>query len=88
MDTRPLTVRLDVADYERLEASAGRFGMRPGTLARMMLHAGLSGAADGSVDAVRAVLDRLDALTARMPPVDAVAVAAAVRGELDERQSA
>jgi hypothetical protein len=82
-----LTVRLDAEDYERLEASAGRFGMHPGTLARVMLHAGLS-ATRGGQDAVAAALDRLDALTAGMPPVDAVAVAAAARDELDQRQLA
>jgi hypothetical protein len=37
---------------------------------------------------VAAALDRLDVLTAGMPSADAVALAAAARDELDQRQSA
>ena len=73
--TKPVTIRLDPPDYERLEDEARGLGMRPGTLARVLLHASLSaGARPGasSVDARLAALDRLMALAKGRPPADAV----------------
>ena len=72
--TKPLTVRLDPPDYERLEDEARGLGMRPGTLARVLLHASLS-AGPGSAspaDARLAALDRLMALAKGQPKADAV----------------
>jgi predicted DNA-binding protein len=40
--TRAITLRLEPADYERLEAEAERLGMPPATLARVSVRAGLS----------------------------------------------
>ena len=81
--THPVTLRLDQHDYDRLHAEAADLGVKPGTLARVLLHASLSQAGRGS-RAVEA-LDRLAALTQDLPAVDAVNLAAEVRSELDER---
>ena len=83
--THPVTLRLDQHDYDRLHAEAADLGVKPGTLARVLLHASLSQAGRGSraVDA----LDRLAALTNDLPAVDAVRLAAEVRAELEERES-
>ena len=35
--TKPVTIRLELPDYERLEGEARSLGMRPGTLARVEL---------------------------------------------------
>jgi hypothetical protein len=88
MAAKALTVRLDSIDYERLEEAADELGMRPGTLAKVMLHASLTGArAAPTGDRARALgaLARLREMTAALPPVDAVAVAAEARRELDAR---
>ena len=88
MAAKPLTVRLDSTDYERLEETADQLGMRPGTLARVLLHASLTGAPTASVgNQARAVaaLARLREMAAGLPRVDAVALAAEARRELDAR---
>ncbi|MGH3916276.1 MAG: hypothetical protein ACRDTC_23140 [Pseudonocardiaceae bacterium] len=41
--TKAITVRLDEADHAALTRQADQLGVRPGTLARMLLHAGLTG---------------------------------------------
>ena len=81
--TRPVTLRLDEDDYDRLEAEATELGVKPGTLARVLLHASLtrSGRGGPALDA----LDRLAALTGDLPAVDAVRVAADVRRDLEKR---
>jgi hypothetical protein len=86
--TRALTVRLEEQDYERLEREATRLGMRPGTLARVILRASL-----GAPDRQRAnppvslepLLERMAALREGLPQVDAAAVVAAARAELERR---
>ena len=74
--TKPLTVRLDPPDYERLEDEARGLGMRPGTLARVLLHASLGAEARAGsaapADARLAALDRLMALSRGRRPADAV----------------
>jgi hypothetical protein len=85
-----LTVRLDSTDYERLEETADLLSMRPGTLAKVLLHASLTGARTASPgNRVRALaaLARLRQMAAGLPPVDAVAIAAAARRALDARAS-
>jgi hypothetical protein len=85
---KAVTLRLDPADYERLEGEAARLGMSPGTLARVYVRAGLNA---GATEAERrrraglAALDRLAALTADLPPVDAVSAARDSRDELARR---
>jgi hypothetical protein len=86
--TRALTVRLEPDDYERLEQEATRLGMRPGTLARVLLRASLGQPEprpENPQVSFRHLLDRLAAVRQGLPPADAAAVVAAGRAELDRR---
>ncbi|MGH4024167.1 MAG: hypothetical protein ACRDRV_06230 [Pseudonocardiaceae bacterium] len=78
--TRAITVRLDEADHTALVRQADQLRVRPGTLARMLLHAGLTGdmAALGGSDA-RAALQRLTRRSRQRPAADAVALVAEAR---------
>jgi hypothetical protein len=86
--THALTVRLEAEDYQRLEREATRLGMRPGTLARVLLRASL-GAPERRPEhpsvSLEQLLDRLARLRAGLPPVDAAAVVAASRADLEPR---
>lgn len=84
--TKAVTVRLDDADHAALEKQASQLRVRPGTLARMLLHAGLTGGgpAAGS-DVARAALDRLVTRSQRQAPGDAVALVADARAALEPR---
>jgi hypothetical protein len=88
---KPLTVRLDAPDYERLEDEARGLGMRPGTLARVLLHASLSRGAPHATVAVAtevgagtrlAALRRLTVLAKGQPSADAVRLVAEAREDL------
>lgn len=82
--TRPLTVRLDEDDHAALEQQAEQLKVRPGTLARMLVHAGLS--ANASLtgrEQARAALDRLVRRSQEAPSADAVELVAEARGALD-----
>jgi predicted nucleic acid-binding protein len=88
---KPLTVKLDAPDYERLEDEAPGLGMRPGTLARVLLHASLSRGAPQATVAVAtevgadtrlAALRRLMALAKGRAPADAVRLVAEAREDL------
>ena len=82
--TRAITVRLDDEDHAALERQAGELQVRPGTLARMLLHAGLTGdAADGGNERARAALDRLVQRSRRRAGADATALVAEARVALD-----
>jgi hypothetical protein len=82
--TRAVTVRLDEADHAALERQADQLRVRPGTLARMLLHAGLNGpgAAPGS-NAARTALDRLVTRSQRRATGDAVALVGDARVALE-----
>jgi hypothetical protein len=86
--THALTVRLEAEDYERLEREATRLGMRPGTLARVLLRASL-GAPERRPEHPpvprEQLLERIARLRAGLPPVDAAAVVAASRADLEQR---
>ena len=87
MITRPITIRLDASDYERLEGEAMNLGMRPGSLAKVLLHSTLanSGAAVvGSMGGRLAALDRLLALSKGKPTVDALALVRQARQDIGE----
>ena len=91
MAAKPLTVRLDSTDYEWLEETADQLGMRPGTLAKVLLHASLAGARTASLGnraRALAALARLREMAAGLPAVDALAVANEARRELDARTNA
>ncbi len=85
--TKAITVRLGDADHEALAQQAEQLRVRPGTLARMLLHAGL-GADDptaGNAPA-RAALARLVARSQQRVTADAVALVAQARLPLDPDQ--
>jgi hypothetical protein len=88
---KAVTLRLEPDDYDQLEAEAKRLGMRPGTLARVYVRAGLHQHNGAETEAERrrrvgkAALRRLAVLTADLPPVDAVQVARESRDELERR---
>ena len=86
--SRPVTVRLAAQDYERLEREATRLGMRPGTLARVLLRASL-GAPERQPEhpsvSLEQLFDRLARLREGLPPVDAVAITRAGRAMLEDR---
>lgn len=81
--TRAITVRLDEADHAALARQADQLRVRPGTLARMLVHAGLTGdkSALGGSDA-RAALDRLVQRSRQRSPADAVALVNEARATL------
>lgn len=79
---RAVTLRLPVEDFARLEAEAERAGVRPGTLARLLIRRCLE--APGYRP--QAALDRLGALRVDLPRVDAVEVVRAVRTELESHR--
>jgi len=81
-ERRAVTLRLPVEDFARLEAEAKRAGVRPGTLARLLLRRCLEGPTQRPGNA----LDRLEVLRARLPRVDAVEVLRAARAELEARR--
>lgn len=82
--TRTISVRLDEADHAALEKQANQLPVRPGVLARILVHAGLSGddPARGSADA-RAALERLVQRSRQWASADAVGLVAEARVALD-----
>lgn len=81
--TRAITVRLDEADHAALATQAQQLGVRPGTLARMLVHAGLGGNSARGGEEARAALERLVQRSRRTPSGDAVALVAEARAALD-----
>jgi hypothetical protein len=62
--------------------------MRPGTLAKVLLHASLVRGAppvSSRLEATQDALSRLDQLAAGLPSIDAVAIGRRAREELDHR---
>ena len=85
MLTKPITIRLGMPDYLRLEVEAKRLGMRPGTLANVLLHGSLTKTATTHAETALAALDRLVARSAGKPPLDAVLLVHEAREALGER---
>ncbi len=89
-----ITLRMNPADYERLEAEAERLGVAPATLARVYVRAGLSGETQSASGRNRrACLDALRGLAAlrqRLPDggsrVNVVEIIAEGREERDQVQ--
>ncbi len=82
--TKAITLRLDEADHAALERQADRLRVRPGTLARILVHAGLSGnTTDTGHTQARAALDRLVRRSQKQVPADAVDLVAEARVALD-----
>lgn len=78
--TRAITVRLDEADAAALKMQAEQLRLRPGTLARILVHGGLSGKGPvaGTLNA-RAALDRLVLRSQQRASADAVSLVADAR---------
>ena len=85
--TKAITVRLDEVDHAALQRQADQLRLRPGTLARILVHAGLSGDAPAlRSEAGRAALDRLVRRSQERASADAVALVAEARISLDPNQ--
>ncbi|MGI8846976.1 MAG: hypothetical protein ACR2GX_01730 [Candidatus Dormibacteria bacterium] len=85
--TKPITIRLELPDYKRLEGEAKSLGMRPGTLAKVLLHGSLTNTGAQQTDAALAALDRLAALSVGKPMVDVVQLVHEARMSLGEQAS-
>jgi hypothetical protein len=82
--TKAVTVRLDEADHAALEKQADQLQVRPGTLARILVHAGLSGnVADTGNQNARSALDRLVRRSQNGASADAVELVANARAALE-----
>lgn len=71
--TKAITVRLDEADHEALARQADQLRVSPGTLARILVHAGLGDDMPARQEA-RQAIDRLVRRSRERPPGDAVAL--------------
>jgi hypothetical protein len=80
--TRAITVRLDEADHAALEQQAKQLRIRPGTLARILVHSGLTADLMGS-ESARGALDRLVRRSQERSPADAVGLVAEARVALE-----
>jgi hypothetical protein len=80
--TTAITVRLDEADHTALTRQADQLRVQPGTLARMLVHAGLSESAPDNADA-RAAIARLVRRSQQQPAADAVTLVSDARAGLD-----
>ena len=81
--TKAVTVRLDEADHVALHRQAEQLQVRPGTLARMLVHAGLNEGSRGlGRSEARAALDRLVQRSRRLAPADAVELVDEARADL------
>jgi len=69
--TKAITVRLNETDHEALARQADQLRVSPGTLARMLVHAGLGDDMPARHEA-RQAIDRLVRRSRQRPPGDAV----------------
>ena len=79
--TKAITVRLDEADAAALARQAEQLRISPGTLARMLVHAGLNEDPPGRRDA-RAAIARLVQRSQQRPTADAVTLVNDARAAL------
>lgn len=82
-ERRAVTLRLPVEDFARLEAEAKQAGIRPGTLARLLIHRCLQVPARQP----KSALERLGELRIGLPRVDAVEIVRAGRADLEARRA-
>ena len=82
--TRAVTIRLDEADHAALAQQAEELRVRPGTLARMLVHAGLRGNAPAAGNEnAREALDRLVRRSRMRAAADAVGLVADAQAGLE-----
>lgn len=79
--TTAITVRLDDDDHAALTRQAAQLRVQPGTLARVLVHAGLTESRSARPDA-RAAIDRLVRRSHQGRAADAVALVADARAAL------
>jgi hypothetical protein len=82
--TKAITVRLDDGDHAALARQADALRVRPGTLARMLVHAGLGGNLPAQPDPREAIV-RLVRRSRQRPPADAVTLVHEARDALGVR---
>ncbi|MGH9302894.1 MAG: hypothetical protein ACRDZ5_00625 [Acidimicrobiales bacterium] len=80
--TKAITVRLDESDHGALARQAEQLRVSPGTLARMLVHAGLSEDEPVRRQHARAAIARLVRRSQQRPAADAVALVNDARGAL------
>lgn len=80
--TKAITVRLDEADHAALARQADQLRVSPGTLARMLVHAGINDDAPARSDA-RTAITRLMRRSQQRPAADAVSLVHDARAALD-----
>lgn len=81
---KAITLRLDEADHNVLVQQADQLRVSPGTLARMLVHAGLSdGTSSGG--AAQSAITRLVQRSQSRPAADAVALVDQAREESSSR---
>lgn len=83
--TKAITLRLDDDDHEALARQAGQLRVSPGTLARMLVHAGLSEGIPAQRDA-KAAIARLVRRSQLRPAADAVTLVSDARTALDPQR--
>lgn len=79
--TKAITIRLDEADHAALARQADQLRVQPGTLARMLVHAGLAEGLSARPDP-RAAIARLVRRSQQRPAADAVALVDDARSAL------
>lgn len=88
-DKKRISIGLEPADYARLVAEAERAGSTPSSLALDYVRDRLGRCDETDAERRRRVgleaLEQLAALTADLPPIDALAIARESRTELEQR---
>ncbi len=85
--TKAITVRLDDGDHAAMHTQAEELHLRPGTLARILMHAGLSESRPGAPDqSALAALERLVQRSRTHEPADAVELVKDSRAALEPRR--
>lgn len=79
--TKAITLRLDDADHRALAQQAEQLRVSPGTLARMLVHAGVSEGKSAPREA-RTAIARLVRRSQQGPPADAVSLVNDARAAL------
>ncbi|MGI8760210.1 MAG: hypothetical protein ACR2LF_02695 [Jatrophihabitantaceae bacterium] len=79
--TKAITVRLDEGDHAALARQADQLRVQPGTLARMLVHAGLAEGLPARSDA-QAAISRLVRRSQQRSAADAVALVNEARATL------
>jgi hypothetical protein len=80
--TKAITLRLDETDHAALARQADQLRVSPGTLARMLVHAGLSEDVPTGREHAKAAIARLVRRSQQRPAADAVTLVNEARSAL------